>query len=158
MISVELKKFEPGDLERVFEIQLSAYKPLYEKYRDDDMSPYMESAETLLRKYTRPGTVGYIFLEDGEAVGAVRIILDAERKSGRVSALGVLPRCQGRGIAQKALLEIETVHSEVENWYLDTILQEEGNCRLYEKLGYRKTGKYEEIKENMTIVFYEKKK
>lgn len=155
---MELKEFDPADLDVVFEIQRSAYKPLYEKYRDDDMSPYTENKETLLRKYTRPGTKGYLFLEDGEAVGAVRIILDYERKRGRVSALGVRPQYQGRGIAQRALLEIEALHSEVENWYLDTILQEEGNRHLYEKLGYRKTGKYEEIKENMSIVFYKKRK
>ena len=39
---------------------------------------------------------------------------------------------------------------------LDTILQEEGNCYLYEKLGYKRTGKIEHINERMDIVYYEK--
>ena len=39
---------------------------------------------------------------------------------------------------------------------LETILQEKGNCYLYEKLGYHQTGKTEQINERMTIVFYEK--
>jgi len=40
---------------------------------------------------------------------------------------------------------------------LDTILEEAGNCHLYEKIGYMKTGKTEVINEKMTLVFYEKK-
>jgi hypothetical protein len=39
---------------------------------------------------------------------------------------------------------------------LDTILQEAGNCYLYEKLGYKKTGKTEKINDKMDIVYYEK--
>ena len=38
----------------------------------------------------------------------------------------------------------------------DTILQEEGNCYLYEKLGYKRTCKIENINERMDIVYYEK--
>jgi hypothetical protein len=30
-------------------------------------------------------------------------------------------------------------------WILNTILQESGNCHLYEKIGYRKTGEMEKI-------------
>jgi hypothetical protein len=40
---------------------------------------------------------------------------------------------------------------------LDTILQEKGNCHLYEKIGYKKTGKIEKINERMDIVYYEKR-
>ena len=29
------------------------------------------------------------------------------------------------------------MHSDVERWFLDTILQEAGNCHLYEKIGYK---------------------
>ena len=39
---------------------------------------------------------------------------------------------------------------------LNSILQESSNCYLYEKLGYRQTGKAEQINDKMTIVFYEK--
>ena len=43
-----------------------------------------------------------------------------------------------------------------DHWCLDTILQEKGNLRLYEKMGYVQTGKVEHINEKMDIVFYEK--
>lgn len=153
---MEIIRFHPENLNAVYEIQRAAYKPLYEKYHDDTTNPYMESKEKILMKYTREGTQGYIFMQDGKAVGAVRVNLDPENKSGRISALGVLPECQGQGIAQKALLQIEERHSDVKRWFLDTILQEPGNCHLYEKLGYRQTGETEQINENMTLVFYEK--
>ncbi len=153
---MEIVEFKESDIDTVFEIQRAAYKPLYEKYHDDDLSPYMESKETVLRKYLRAGTKGYIFVKDGVPVGAVRINLYPESKSGRVSALGVHPQYQGQGIAQQALLEIEKIHSDVEKWFLDTIMQEAGNCYLYEKIGYRRTGKTEEINEKMTLVYYEK--
>ena len=117
----------------------------------------MERKETVLSKYTRAGTSGYLFLVDGTAVGAVRVNIDEINRTGRVSALCVLPWYQGRGIAQTALLEIERLHPNVERWVLDTILEEAGNCHLYEKIGYKKTGRTEKIQEGMTLVFYEKK-
>ena len=154
---MEIVAFQESDIDTVFAIQQAAYKPLYEKYRDDHSSPYMESKETVLQKYTRAGTKGYLFVKNGVPVGAVRIILYPESKSGRVSALGVHPQYQGQGIAQQALLQIEKMHPDVERWFLDTILQEAGNCHLYEKIGYKRTGKSEKINEKMTLVFYEKR-
>ena len=157
-MEIEVLSFKKSDIDIVYEIQQAAYKPLYEKYHDDSSNPYRESKETVLRKYTREGTTGYLFVLNGAAVGAVRININEQYKSGRVSALCVLPQYQGRGIAQKALLEIERRYPAVEKWSLDTILEEAGNCHLYEKIGYRKTGKTEAINEKMTLVFYEKKK
>lgn len=34
--------------------------------------------------------------------------------------------------------------------------QEEGNCYLYEKMGYHRTGKTKAINDKLTLVFYEK--
>ena len=155
-MDIGLSRFRACDANTVYAIQRAAYRPLYEKYHDDSSNPYMESKETVLRKYTRAGTTGYLFFIGATAVGAVRISIDAAGKSGRVSALCVLPQYQGKGIAQAALLEIERLHPYVESWSLDTILEEAGNCHLYEKIGYKKTGKTEAIHEGMTLVFYEK--
>jgi len=156
-MEIEIVTFAESDIDTVFEIQQEAYKPLYEKYHDNNLSPYMESKETVLRKYMRPDTKGYLFLLNGVPVGAVRIIVYPESKSARVSALGVLPQYQGQGIAQQALLKIEKMYNnDVERWFLDTILQEAGNCHLYEKIGYKRTGEIQVINEKQTLVFYEK--
>ena len=153
---MEIRKFRPQDIDAVYSIQQAAYRPLYEKYRDDDTNPYMESRETVLAKYMRPGTAGYVFWIGSVPVGAVRVITDASGAAAKISALAVHPGYQGRGIAQQALAEIEKLHGSVTLWKLDTLLQEAGNCHLYEKLGYRRTGRTEQINELLTLVYYEK--
>ncbi len=67
----------------------------------------------------------------------------------------ILPRYQGKGLGQQAIALVEE-RTNAETWELDTILQEEGNCYLYEKMGYRKTGPAKAVNEKMTIVHYEK--
>ena len=62
---------------------------------------------------------------------------------------------RGKGYAQRAIQEAEKIYGP-DNWCLDTILQEEGNLHLYEKLGYHQTGQVEHINDRMDIVFYEK--
>lgn len=91
----------------------------------------------------------------GEAVGAIRVIdmKDGSRK--RISPLFIMPQYRNRGYAQAAMMEAERMHG-ADNWKLDTILEETGNCYLYEKMGYRKTGKTEKINDKMTLVYYEK--
>jgi hypothetical protein len=62
---------------------------------------------------------------------------------------------RNNGYAQKAMKLDEEIHGN-SNWALDTILQEEGNCYLYEKMGYQKTKKSEKINDRMTLVFNRK--
>ena len=143
-------------LDAVFDIQQQAYFPLFQKYHDIETNPYLESKAVVLRKYSRPGTFGYVFLEENIPVGAVRIV--SKDDVCKISALAVLPQYQNRGIAQTALREIEEIHSNIKTWVLDTLMQEPGNCHLYEKLGYLKTGKTEVINENLTLVFYRKER
>ena len=149
---MEVIKFSEEYINEVFRIQREAYKPLFEKYQDIATNPYMETRENVLQKYTKPGTQGYIFIENGVAVGAVRIIMRGDVC--KVSALAVLPEYQNRGIAQRALKEIETIHSNCNCWMLDTILQEKGNCHLYDKLGYSQVGDPKVINDKLTLVDY----
>ncbi len=149
-----VRRFKKENIDDVFKIQRAAYKPLFEKYQDKETNPYMETKEDILMKYTRVGTQGYIFVEDDIIVGAVRIIMRGDVC--KVSALAVLPEYQNRGIAQSALKEIEKMHSDCKRWELDTLLQEKGNCHLYEKLGYVRIGEPKKINDRLTLVDYKK--
>lgn len=149
-----IRRFSKANINDVFRIQQAAYKPLFEKYQDAETNPYMETKEDILMKYTRVGTQGYIFVEDDIIVGAVRIIMRGDVC--KVSALAVLPEYQNMGIAQAALNEIEEIHSDCKCWILDTILQEKGNCHLYEKLGYVRVGEPKKINDKLTLVDYKK--
>ena len=93
---------------------------------------------------------------DNNMVGVIRIV---DYKDGvtrkRISPIFIMPEYRNKGYAQGAIKEAECIHGE-KHWKLDTILQEKGNCYLYEKLGYHQTGKTEIINDKMTIIFYEK--
>jgi len=67
-----------------------------------------------------------------------------------------LPEHQGKGIAQNVFMLIEEIYTEAEAWELATILEEERNCYLYEKIGYSQTGVTIVINDKMTIVAYRK--
>ena len=92
---------------------------------------------------------------DDAKVGAIRVIDFKSDGNKRISPIFILPQYQNKGIAQIAMQLCEQLHGS-ENWELDTILQEEGNCYLYEKMGYHRTGKTVAINDKLTLVFYEK--
>lgn len=139
----------------VHEIQKISFKPLLEKYQDYDMSPALETLDRIIEKIDRTNTKSYIFQLDEINVGWVRII-ELEEMTYKVAALCILPEYQNRGIAQKVLKEIESYYPNARKWILDTILEEKGNCYLYEKLGYVKVGEVISINERMTLVNYVK--
>ena len=62
----------------------------------------------------------------------------------------ILTEYQGFGYAQEA------EYPESIFWELETILQEPKLRHLYEKMGYRRTGKTERIRDGMDLVYYEK--
>ena len=89
-------------------------------------------------------------------MGAIRVVDFAdEAKFKRISPIFILPEYRNRGYAQSAIKSAEDIHGAF-GWELDTILQEKGNCHLYEKMGYYQTGKTEKISDRLTLVSYRK--
>ena len=138
-------------------MQIEAFKELLYKYQDFDTSPANETVEKVETRLKQDFTFFYFICIGQQKVGAIRIIDKKEDgKNKRISPIFILPAFQGKGIAQKAIRLCEEMHGN-ENWELDTILQEPENCHLYEKMGYRQTGKTKVINERLTLIFYEKK-
>ena len=152
---MKLVRANVSDCEKIWSLQIEAFADLLAKYQDYETSPGNEPKENIQAKLLDEFTFFYfIYLED-EIAGAVRVV---DRKNGnrkRIAPIFIMKKFRNRGLAQKTFKEIEKIHGS-KNWMLDTILQEEGNCYLYEKLGYKKTGKIEHINERMDIVYYEK--
>jgi len=155
-MAIVLRRACEEDLTRLWEMQVRAFRPLLEKYQDDGTNPACDSLETVLCRFRQPCTDYYLILEDGSPVGGVRIVRRGEDRC-RISPLFIAPEHQGKGFAKAAIRRLEELYPYVQ-WELNTILQEKGNCRLYEKMGYRRTGEYEEINERMTLVYYRKLK
>ena len=136
-------------------MQIEAFRELLEKYQDYDLSPAAEGVDKVIARFEQPWTQ-YFFIEaEGTDVGVIRVVdmKDGSRK--RISPLWIMKEYRGKGYAQDAMLAAEEIYG-ADNWSLDTILQEKGNIHLYEKMGYRRTGKIEHINDKMDIVYFEK--
>lgn len=116
----------------------------------------MESMDKILMRLNQPFTYYYFIEADNTIVGAIRVVDKHEAgKTKRISPIFVMQEHRNKGLAQKAMILAEEIHG-CSNCELDTILQEKGNCYLYEKMGYRQTGRTEVINDKMTLVFYKK--
>lgn len=156
-MEITLLRAAIGDASELHAMQAEAFKELFEKYRDFDTSPANEGVEKVEARLKQDFTFYYFICIGEQKVGAVRVIDTKEdSRNKRISPIYILPEFQGKGIAQEAIQLCEKMHGK-ENWELDTILQESKNCHLYEKMGYRQTGKTEVINERLTLVFYEKR-
>lgn len=157
-MKVELLRANIGDAKDLHAMQIKAFKELLDKYQDFDTNPANESVEKVEARLKQDFTFYYFICVGQQKVGAIRIVDKKEiGKNKRISPIFILPEFQGKGIAQEAIRLCEEVHGNG-NWELDTILQESKNCHLYEKMGYRQTGKTEVINERLTLTFYEKRK
>lgn len=156
-MEVKLWRADIDDAREIHAMQVEAFGALLEKYQDFDTNPACESVEKVEARLKQDVTYYYFICTGQQKVGAVRVVEQKERgRNKRISPIFILPEFQDRGIAQEAIRLCEEMHGS-ENWELETILQEPGNCHLYEKMGYRQTDRREVVNERLILVFYEKK-
>ena len=154
-MNVTLQPADLADAELLWEMQKESFCSTYETYRDEDTTPYLEPLERTQMRLREPITSYYVIRADGIPVGGIRV-RDQGRQAPKVlGPVYVLPEHRGKGIAQQAIRLVEEIHGS-KNWLLDTIMQEKGNCRLYEKMGYRYVGISKVVNERMTLVYYKK--
>lgn len=152
---ITLRKATAEDIEKIWKMQVEAFRALLEKYQDYGLSPAAESIDKIRARYEQPWTT-YFFIEaEGRDVGAIRVVDKKDGSRKRISPLWIMEEYRGKGYAQAAISAVEELYG-ADNWSLDTILQEKGNLHLYEKMGYHQTGRIEHINDRMDIVFYEK--
>ncbi len=143
------------NIETVWKMQLKAFSSLLEKYQDYDISPGAEPFEKVLARFEQPWTKYYFIVSDEDKVGVIRVVDKKDGSRKRISPIFIMAEYRNKGYAQQAMEAVERLYGEY-NWSLDTILQEEGNIHLYEKMGYHRLEKQEHINERMDIVFFEK--
>lgn len=154
-MGVSLYKADLKDAVTIHEMKVRAFMPLLEKYQDFETSPANESVERVITQINQSFTDYFIIHHFEVAVGGIRVV-KKEHQIYSVSPIFILPEHQGKGVAQKVFTIVEQMYDDAKSWKLGTILQEEGNCYLYEKIGYKKTGSTKVINDKMTMVFYEK--
>ena len=145
-MNIEIRPTKENEAELLAAIQRSAFKPLYEKYRDAG-NPYLRGAEDILcrfNKYNRYFTI----LCDGKAVGGIfyrcigkrspwDILCDGEYYLCRVY---IDPEYQSKGIASRAIGLCEMEFPDAKIFYVDFPTDMEKNRRCYEKAGYFDSG------------------
>ena len=155
-MKVNLTRVGVEKAELIWKMQVEAFSELYEKYQDMDTSPATEPVEKVMTRLQQPFTYYYLIEWKENIVGAIRVVDKKEEgKAKRISPIFIMEKYRNQGIAQEAIEEAERIHGSP-NWELDTILEEAGNCYLYEKVGYQKTGEMEKINDRLTLVFYKK--
>ena len=158
--AIELKLATEKDAELLHRLQTEAFMPLYEKYHDDETSPVRETIERITEKITEQTSEFYLIFFAGEPVGGIRICPHRDRESSNdvrwISPVFVIPEFQNKGIAQWVIQKVFELYPETTIWRLGTIKQEKGNCHLYEKCGFVRTGEEHPVNEQMTLINYEK--
>ena len=157
---IELRLVTKEEAECLHRLQVEAFMPLYEKYQDDETSPAKESLDRLIMKIVEENSDFYFIEYDGEKVGGVRVRWhqgqEVFENINWISPIFIIPECQNKGIAGKVIEKLFAIYPNTIQWRLDTIKQEAGNCHLYEKCGFVRVDKEEEVNEKMTLVGYVK--
>lgn len=152
-MNVELIRISVDDAKKLWTMQVKAFQKLLDKYQDFETNPANETEEEIKTKLLQKYTFFYYICENNDIVGAIRVIDKKNGNRKRVSPVFIMEKFRNKGIAQKVFYEIERIHGN-DNWELDTIFQEKGNCYLYEKLGYIRIGEIKKISDKMDIVHY----
>lgn len=153
-MAITLKKAAFEDCPLLYDLQVRSFKALLDKYQDYDYNPGAEKLERFIERFEQPITDYYLILLGDMPIGGLRVCDFGEHCYLKQAFL--LPEFQNRGFAQQAIAQVEALYANAKHWYLDTILQENKLCYLYEKLGYRKTGNTKNLKLGMDLVYYEK--
>lgn len=95
-MSVTLRKAERADLQKIWEMQVEAFKGLLEVYQDYDMSPAAESIDKIVARFEQPWTT-YFFIEaEGTEVGVVRVVDKKDGSRKRISPIWIMKEFRGK--------------------------------------------------------------
>ncbi|MDQ0859080.1 GNAT family N-acetyltransferase [Bacillus sp. V2I10] len=153
-MEIVLEKAIDSDADSIFDMQVKSFTPLLEKYKDYDTSPANETINRVITRINNPSGEFYKILVDNILVGAICICWKVETSQFWISPMFILPDFQGKGIAQRAIKMVEKMFPQAASWELATILEEERNCYLYEKMGYSVTGIRKKMNDQTTLVLY----
>jgi RimJ/RimL family protein N-acetyltransferase len=154
-VAIRLEKATEKDAEAIFDIQIRAFMPLLEVYKDYNTSPANELIDRVIARINKTDGGFYKILFDNVLVGAICIYW-REQTQFWISPMFISPEYQGKGMAQKAMTIIEELFPQATSWELRTLLEEQRNCYLYEKMGYKMTGEKRNLNEKTTLVHYKK--
>ncbi|MDF3288943.1 MULTISPECIES: GNAT family N-acetyltransferase [Streptomyces] len=154
-MSVTISTATEDDAEKILKLQYLCYQREAELYGDYGIEPLTQTLAAL-RTELGEGCVLVARLGE-EVVGSVRGTVDSDGTA-RIAKLIVHPRMQRHGLGGRLLGAIEerlAAEREAKRFQLFTGHRNEGNLRLYRRLGYAQIGT-EEINRRLSLVTMEK--
>ncbi|EJQ51868.1 acetyltransferase [Bacillus wiedmannii] len=157
-MDITLEKATEIDAAVLFQMQIDSFRPLLNKYKDYETNPANESIEKTILRINNPSNNFYKMIIDSKLVGAICISQKERPYKFWISPMFIHPNYQGKGIAQKVLILIEKMFPKARSFELATILEEERNCFLYEKMGYKRTEVIKKLNDKTTLIYYKKER
>ncbi len=154
-IEMNLVRASNNDANLIFEMQIKAFMPLLDKYKDYETNPANEPIERIINRINNAHGSFYMIMVDKRCVGAINVYWK-EDKEYWISPIFIIPSYQGKGLAQRAITLVEKLFPQAKTWELASIAEEKRNCYLYEKMGYIKTTVSKKLNNHATLVVYKK--
>ncbi|MFE7844462.1 GNAT family N-acetyltransferase [Microbacterium sp. NPDC057407] len=139
---IEIRPITPDDAGEALTLQRAAFVQEALIYNSVQMPPLTQSLDELRAELVE--NLGCVARDAGRMVGAVRAQRDGELLL--IGRLAIAPDVQGRGIGSMLLEAVENRGREAgcREAELFTGSLSEANIRLYERTGYRESGRVEE--------------
>lgn len=153
-MKVDLLKTELSDAEKLLEIQRVCFSPHLERYQDFETSPVMAGLDRI--KWQIENENFYKIMLNDVWVGSINIRKLDEIGKYKLHIINILPEYQGMGIGQLAIRLAEELFPDAKMWCLETLEDMPQNRHVYEKAGYKFTGKTERINDKLVLVYYQK--
>lgn len=153
-MNIRLKLITENDLPYAYRMHFKGFFPTFIKYRDWFKNPVFRTYPEFKSYFHHKNMFMYFIVCDDIPVGQIWILKKDDMC--KLARLFVLKEFQNKGIATQAIFQAEQIFSDRQRWWLDTIKEEQNNCHLYEKLGYKQVGEEKKFNKRMTIIEYEK--
>jgi len=157
-MDIILEKATETDAEVIFQMQIDSFSPLLHKYKDYETNPANKTIEKTICRINHVDGGFYKIIVAMNLVGAICISQKETPSKFWISPMFIHPGYQGKGSAQKVITLIEEMFLEATSWELATILEEEKNCFLYEKMGYKRTEVIKKLNDETTLIYYKKER
>lgn len=129
------------DAGEILTLQRAAYVTEAQAHGDVTMPPLTQTLAQLRAELADPRVMAWGIRERGRLVASVRV-RQADRAAAEVGRLVVAPDRQGGGLGTALLLAAEArLKDEITVIRLFTGEHSDANLRLYQRLGYRETGR-----------------
>ncbi len=150
---VTIKRAELDDVEALVKAEIAAFHHDSVLYPQVEIGgpPGYDSPDVMRRHIRRNGC--YKIMEDEQIIGGM-VVYVKNTQHCHLDLIFIAPDYHNRGIGQQAMRFLEETYPQATRWTLDTPVWAVRNIYFYEKLGYVKTGEFDDG--DITLIAFEK--